>query len=182
MLDAPSVVRLDLRGDVPLAGARRELNSTGLGPRFHQRAVVVAVRVDANEALAARAFRWKPLARAQLPPADDDDEVYDDAVVTDFFALALRDRIPELPWREGVLRVIVLANNKRSNAVDVHLEGPPEPDAAVREFIARNRAVGYPRAVNPAPDAHAGVPSYRLGALAPPRCPCSASRSSCPSA
>ncbi len=168
VLDAPSVVRLDLRGDVPLAGARRELNSTGLGPRFHQRAVVVAVRVDANEALAARAFRWKPIARAQLPPADDDDEVYGDAVVTDFFALALRDRIPELPWREGALRVIVLADDERSNAVDVRLEGPPEPDVAVREFVARNRAVGYPRAVNPAPDARAGVPSYRLRADSPP--------------
>ncbi len=176
-LDGPSSVRLDLRDDAPVAGARRELTSAGLGYHFRERAVLVVARAESNEVFAARAFAWKepvPVVEEEptIPVADADSggetEPFLDAVMTDFFCASLRERVPSLPWRAGTLRVTLVADDERSNTVVVRLEDAPVTDPAVAEFIARHRSPGYPRAVFPPASARDALPSYRARADSPP--------------
>lgn len=179
MLDAPGAVRLDLRDDVPVAGARRELLSKSAGAGFRERAVLAAVRLESNEVFAGRLFAWKePAPEPEASAADEDStertgaiEPFLDAVMTDFFAASLRAQIPDLPWREGTLRVTVLIDDDRSNAVVVRLSPAPDEDPEVAGFIARNRSPGYPRAVSPARNPRAALPSYMPVAGTPPSPP-----------
>jgi hypothetical protein len=179
VLDAPTTVRIDLRDDVPLAGARRELLSSSVGAGFRQRAALVALRVDSNEVWAASLFAQKdPAPESEDPPEEPDDptqrtaaiEPFLDGVMTDFFAASLRDRVPSLPWRAGLVRVTVLLDDDRSNTVEVALDDGGDGDPAVAEFVARHRTVGYPRAVSPKPSPRAPLPSFLpvAGSPAPP--------------
>lgn len=181
LLDAPSAVRLDLRDDVPLAGARRELLSTGVGAGFRARAALVVVRAESNEVRAGRLFAWKEPAVEPEPdaPLPDDEttartaavEPLLDAVMTDFFAASLRECVPDLAWREGTLRVTVLIDDDRSNTAVVQLRGAPGGDAAAEAFVARHRSPGYPRAVSPAGTSHRALPAYLPVSGSPPAPP-----------
>lgn len=180
LLDAPSSVRLDLRDDLPVAGARRELVSTSIGAGFRARAVIAVVRVESNEVYAGRLFAWKePAPEVDESAPEEDDatvrtgaiEPFTDAVMTDFFAASLRAQIPDLPWREGTLRATVLIDDDRSNAVTVKLVAAPDEDPAVSAFVARHRSPGYPRAVSPARSPRASLPAYLPVAGSPPSPP-----------
>lgn len=169
VLDAPTAVRIDLRDDVPLAGARRELLSSSVGAGFRQRAALVGLRADSNEVWAASLFAQKDLApEPDEAPEEPDDptqrtaaiEPFLDAVMTDFFAASLRERLPALPWRAGVVRVTVLLDDDRSNTVEVTLDDGGDRDPAVAEYVARHRSVGYPRAASPKPSPRAPLPSF----------------------
>ncbi len=160
-LDGPTVVRNDLRDDVPLAGATRYAGSVAAAQRFHDRAVLVVVRAASNEVFAGRLFEWKePAPEAASPPGDLDASDLDEPTVIDFFVARVRERIPGFTMRASLVRAVVLCGDERSNAVTVSVEDPPESNPAVSAFIAQHRSPGFPRAVSPPKRAGEALPSY----------------------
>lgn len=169
VLDAPTRVRLDLRDDVPLAGARRYPGDVARAQRFRERAVLAVLRGASNEVFAARAFPSKEPARRSSPPPprDPDDGPLTVPILTDFFALSVREQIPALPLRATALHAVILCGEERSNAVVVSLDDPPDGDPRVADFVAAHRSPGYPRAVHPPRRSHAALPRYTQSAASP---------------
>ena len=144
-LDGPREVQLDKRSTLPLLAVRACSLVDNSALDLHDRAILVATRIEGHETLAALAFR-----QPSAPPDDEpsDEEPLPEGRAVDAFSLSVTDRLPDFPWKPSTWQTTLLLFDQRSNPVTTRLEDISSRDPAVLEFLAAQRRPGYPAAVS----------------------------------
>ena len=154
VLDGPREVQLDKRSTLPLLAVRASTLVDNSELDLHDRAILVATRIEGHEALAALAFR-----QPSAPPDDEpfDDEPPPEGRTVQAFSLSVTESLKDFPWKPSTWQTTLLLFDQRSNPVVTRLEDAHSRDPAVLEFLAAQRRPGYPTVVS-AP----GSPSTNL--------------------
>lgn len=150
----PEVVDLSHRKTLPLLGFRGCTLADEMRRPFVSMAILTAVRLESNQVFVDLACRPKPLSPAPPGPPP----VPKDGTTHSRFAIEVRERLPDLPWRAGTLLTTVLLGDQQSNRIHTRLiAGSGEPE--VEAFLDARRRPAYPSPVVPA--AGETWPSYR---------------------
>ncbi len=143
LLDGPRVVDLARRETAPLVGVRVCPLKERFAQDLRERAALVAVRRETNQAVAGPAFRLKGTRPPVVPPDPIPDELKAEQFSTD---LRVLDR---LPWAPGTWRVTLLLADRRTDPIEVRLQRQEVQDEAVRRFIEERRRPGFPPPADP---------------------------------
>lgn len=111
-LVGPAPFAIGEHDSLPLMGFRIFSTTESFGTDFDRSAILVVVRPESNEVLAARAFSLRE-DHAFSPPATRPRE----AIVASQFAVDVRERFPNLPWTPGTYISTILFEQQHSNRV-----------------------------------------------------------------
>ncbi len=158
-MDAPGRVAIDRFATLPVLLGRRFTLAQDLGANLRTDALVAVTHLERNYTHIAHAFEWKDPA-GDAPRPRGAGGVPGGGYVASVVPVELRERVPEIPWGKATLLITGLLGVYRSNRTRVKLGTALGEDPEVTAFVARNRAVGYPRPVWPPRDPGAAFPSY----------------------
>ena len=155
-LDAPRAVATDRYVTLPMVLGRRIGLGADAGLNLRRDTLLAVTHLERNFTHVAFAFDWKEIARPARPVAAVAPVGEPGGFVSSFTPMDLRSRVPDLPWEPATLSITALLGDRSANRVRVKLGGALPEDPAVTAFVARNRAVAYPRPVWP-PRVEGGV-------------------------